>query len=118
MTDDSDKSAAAPERTEPAGGGLVRDMQDEADLCRNEGATDIANLLDRAARALAEAQAENKQWRTWGIVEIAARNPSVMEYMDHWENRTLKAEAALAETQADARHIRQENENYRRENQS
>jgi hypothetical protein len=28
-----------------------------------------------------------------GIVEIAARNPSVMEYMRHWEARAEKAEA-------------------------
>jgi hypothetical protein len=31
-----------------------------------------------------------------GICEVAARNPSVMEYMAHWENRAEKAEAEVA----------------------
>ena len=31
------------------------------------------------------------------IAEIAARNPSVMEYMKHWEARAEAAEAKLAE---------------------
>jgi len=39
---------------------------------------------------------QEEQWKTWGVVEIAVRNPSVSEYMSHWEGRTTKAEAALA----------------------
>ena len=31
---------------------LIKRLQDEADLCRNEGADDIASLLDEAANAL------------------------------------------------------------------
>lgn len=31
---------------------LISRMQDEADLCRNEGASDIAALLDEATEAL------------------------------------------------------------------
>jgi hypothetical protein len=34
-----------------------------------------------------------EQWKTWGVVEIAVRNPSVSEYMNHWEGRATKAEA-------------------------
>jgi len=34
--------------------GLLERIQDEADLCRNEGAQDIANLLDEAWKALSE----------------------------------------------------------------
>ena len=30
-----------------------------------------------------------------GIIEVAIRNPNVMEYMRHWEGRAEKAEAAL-----------------------
>ena len=37
-----------------------------------------------------------EQWKTWGIVEIAVRNPSVSEYMSHWEGRATKAEEALS----------------------
>ena len=36
---------------------------------------------------------QEEQWKTWGIVEIAVRNPSVSEYMSHWEGRATKAEA-------------------------
>ena len=32
--------------------GLISRLQDEADLCRNEGASDIAALLDEATEAL------------------------------------------------------------------
>ena len=31
---------------------LISRLQDEADLCRNDGATDIADLLDEATEAL------------------------------------------------------------------
>jgi len=31
-----------------------------------------------------------------GVIECAARNKAVSEYMDHWEGRTLKAEAEVA----------------------
>ncbi|MGN6770654.1 MAG: hypothetical protein ACTHJQ_12540 [Rhizobiaceae bacterium] len=30
-----------------------------------------------------------------GIIEVAVRNPNVAEYMKHWEDRALKAEAAV-----------------------
>lgn len=33
--------------------------------------------------------------KTAGIIEVAVRNPSVADYMNHWEGRALKAEAAL-----------------------
>ena len=35
-----------------------------------------------------------------GVIECAIRNKSVSDYMDHWEGRTLKAEAALATAEA------------------
>jgi hypothetical protein len=40
-------------------------------------------------------KAEIGQWKTWCIVEIAVRNPSVAEYMEHWEGRAIKAEATV-----------------------
>ena len=39
---------------------------------------------------------QEEQWKTWGVVEIAVRNPSVSEYMSHWEGRATKAEEALS----------------------
>lgn len=35
------------------------------------------------------------QWAAWGIVEVAVRNQSVAEYMNHWEGRAVKAENDL-----------------------
>jgi len=32
---------------------LLQQIQDEADLCRNDGADDVASLLDDAAKAVA-----------------------------------------------------------------
>jgi chromosome segregation ATPase len=34
--------------------------------------------------------------KTAGIIEVAVRNPSVAEYMAHWEERAKKAEAEIA----------------------
>jgi len=39
-----------------------------------------------------ELEAENHLLKTAGIIEVAARNPSVMEYMQHWEGRAEAAE--------------------------
>lgn len=33
--------------------------------------------------------------RSSGVIEVAARNPSVAEYMKHWEGRTTRAEAKV-----------------------
>lgn len=42
---------------------------------------------------LEQLERENADFRTWGIIEVAIRNPNVAEYMAHWEARTQKAEA-------------------------
>ncbi len=42
--------------------------------------------------------------KTCGMIELAVRNPNVMSYMEHWENRAETAEAlveALRELQFD-----------------
>jgi hypothetical protein len=41
-------------------------------------------------------------WRTMGIVEIAAENQSVSDYIEHWEGRALDAEKRIAELSDDA----------------
>ena len=56
----------------------------------DDSAEHLQNHADETEAALAAAQ---KILRTAGIVEIAARNPQVMEYMQHWETRAEKAEA-------------------------
>lgn len=45
---------------------------------------------------IAQLHSENEQWKTWGIIEIAVRNPNVSSYMEHWEGRATKAEAENA----------------------
>jgi hypothetical protein len=49
---------------------------------------------ERAAR-LAEVERELDLMKAAGIIEVAARNPSVLEYMQHWEGRAERREAAL-----------------------
>jgi|ERR1700677_594825 len=44
-----------------------------------------------------DAEKEIEQWKTWGMVEVAVRNPNVHSYMEHWEGRALKAENELTE---------------------
>ena len=39
-------------------------------------------------------------FRNCGIIEIAARNPNVAEYMRHWEGRAERAEAEVARLSA------------------
>jgi hypothetical protein len=43
-----------------------------------------------------ELEAELNLMKTSGIAEVAVKNPSVMEYMKHWEGRAETAEAKLA----------------------
>ena len=41
-------------------------------------------------------EAELDHFKKSGIIEVATRNPSVKDYMDHWESRAATAESALA----------------------
>lgn len=54
---------------------------------------------------LEELERENANFRTWGIIEVAVRNPSVSEYMEHWEGRATKAEAEIASLQERIREL-------------
>jgi hypothetical protein len=53
-------------------------------------------LRDRAEARAEAAEKKVTQWEHdivfWGIVEIAVRNVSVMDYMKHWEARAEAAE--------------------------
>ena len=50
----------------------------------------------------AELRAELQLMKTAGIIEVAVRNPSVAEYMAHWEGRATDAEARIRELEAAA----------------
>lgn len=60
-----------------------------------------AKLIER----IAALEAENAQWRTWGMIEIATRNPNVASYMEHWEGRATKAEQERDALQAQAERL-------------
>ena len=62
----------------------------------NLGWTQAMTAALAVARPVIEAE-RDKQWAAWGTVEVAVRNPSVSDYMKHWEERAAKAEAARAE---------------------
>ena len=64
----------------------------------------------QSAREMLAAQAEPKtdaeklaelerDLRSWGIIELAVRNPNVASHIEHWEGRALKAEAELSRLQ-------------------
>ena len=74
---------------------LIKNLRDLANH-KNHDLT----LADEAADRISELEAEIHNWKTWGIIEVAIRNPSVSEYMNHWEGRCLKAEAANAKMKA------------------
>lgn len=56
----------------------------------------VVALLAAKDAEITQLRSENDQWRTWGVVEIAVRNPNVASYMEHWEGRATKAEAENA----------------------
>ena len=60
--------------------------------CTNCGEYVGSPIADR----IKELEAELNLMKTSGIVEVSVRNPSVMEYIKHWEGRAETAEAKLA----------------------
>jgi hypothetical protein len=50
---------------------------------------------DIAQARIAELEAELHTMKTSGIIEVAVRNPSVSEYIAHWEGRAKKSEARI-----------------------
>lgn len=74
MSDADNRPAVVGQVERPVGphAQLVERLQDEAGLCRNEGADDIAALLEEAAAAL-DAQADNIEWRDEGAADNLRR---------------------------------------------
>lgn len=70
-------------------------MSDYLLKCLWKGVADTEQQQEAADR-IEEMEAENNLLKTSGIIEVAVRNPSVMEYMQHWEGRAEAAEAKLA----------------------
>ena len=48
---------------------------------------------------------EIENWKKWNIVEIASRNPQILEYCAHWEGRAIKAEARIKTLEKDSQRL-------------
>ena len=73
---------------------LIADLHDESDLCRNDGANDIADLIDRAIAALtAQGVPVLHQYRRRdsGWSECSAQRVDELKSDDRVETRTLYA---------------------------
>ena len=57
--------------------------------------------LERLRREVAD-------FKSWGVIEVAVRNPNVRSYMDHWEGRTEKAEARISALEAERDELKME----------
>ena len=73
----------------------------------------LVQAVDELGTENARLRAELKQWTTWGVIEVAIRNPSVSEYMRHWEGRATKAEAEVERLRAKAKHYEVESKKLR-----
>ena len=60
----------------------------------------VRSLLARCREAEAEVKRLRERLTKSCIIEIAVDNPSVSDWMNHWEGRCLKAEADLAALRA------------------
>ncbi len=82
---------------------LIQRLSDEADLCRNDGATDIAGLLDEAQAALEQQAAQIEALRadaerlTTALNKIAERQNS--DWPDRCQAMVNTARAALRQEQ-------------------
>ena len=95
----------APQKTIDNWRALVERLQTEADLCRNEGAEDIAALLDEAVNGLQAAASERTRLRA---AVVTARDGYISEratskpVLESWRERTLEMlDGALEGTQGE-----------------
>ena len=73
--------------------GLVKRLRDWENVYPEDYKKPPGHLYEKAADRIEELEAEIETLTTAGIVEVAARNPNVLEYMKHWEGRAEAAEA-------------------------
>jgi hypothetical protein len=60
----------------------------------------------KADEAEAKAAQLEELWKTWGVVEIAIRNPNVASYMAEWEKRATEAEEKVIQLWKENRQLR------------
>ena len=82
---------------------LIQRLSDEADLCRNDGATDVAKLLDDAVYALVNQAAQIEALRADAETYRAALNVIAERQNSDWPDRCQAlvniARAALRQEQ-------------------
>jgi hypothetical protein len=70
-------------------------VRSHPEMFLQQSAVDACQFCDQSSEA--DAAPPERDWRTMGIVELAAENQSVREYIETWEARALKAETASHE---------------------
>ena len=82
---------------------LIQRLSDEADLCRNDGATDVAKLIDDAVYALVNQAAQIEALRADAETYRAALNVIAERQNSDWPDRCQAlvniARAALRQEQ-------------------
>lgn len=92
-------TSAAAEKLANWFGDCCDEYDPECSTCR------AWEAFDAVSRDLEAMRAELHLMKTASIVEVAIRNPSVAEYMFHWEARAEQAEARVVELEAERAEI-------------
>jgi predicted nuclease with TOPRIM domain len=83
----------------------VAELEAALETAQIESETAAMDAQRWAGRAeLAAAALKDNDVRGMNIIEAAVRSPSISDYMNHWEGRTLKVEAALGQGQIELAH--------------
>lgn len=74
---------------------LNRRLFDEDAYYRQQELLEAEKLVPELEERVEKLEDENRILTTSGIIEVAVRNPSVMDYMKHWEGRVETLEHTL-----------------------
>lgn len=74
---------------------LAKRLDNLWSMLEEEGFYTKANTVTLSKSHIEELEDELHLMKTAGIIEVAIRNPSVSEYIVHWERRAEGAEAKL-----------------------
>lgn len=74
---------------------LKKQLRDWRRAMYNTGWVHLADAMEAVAHHIEELEAEIHMMKTSGVIEVAVRNPNVLEYIKHWEGRAETAEAKL-----------------------
>ena len=100
----TDKTAAAPERTEPSGGGEVVKALLNYQQADEDGVMVLVSrqAVEEAARELADALAERERIHTRWRIALAEAIAALSDNVKGWKQRAEQADTALAKRDEDA----------------